>query len=411
MRTLLLGICILVTSSLFAQRECATSEYFIQQKSADASLLNKAAAIENFIQNQTLFSAKTEGEGANVIRIPVVVHVLYNVASQNISDAQIKSQIDALNRDFRKQNFDTINTPTRFKSFSADVQIEFVLATADPMGRYTNGVVRKHTDVAEWKMDDKIKYSSQGGDDAWDSRYYLNFWVGSMKNLLGYASSVGCTADKDGVVISPSAFGTINISSPYNMGRTAVHEVGHWLGLKHIWGDTFCGDDAVDDTPKQGNFTSGCPNSFRSSCTNGTMGDMYMNYMDYTSDACMNLFTKGQKQRMLFLFNAGGPRNTFLISKGLNTPWTEAAPVVIAANTEFKFYPNPAVTELTLNFQYDADWIGKTISVVNINGIAVSKMKITEKNMKINLTSLKPGVYFIQGNNGGKKISAKFIRL
>ena len=111
------------------------------------------------------------------------MHVLYNVASQNISDAQIKSQIDALNRDFRKQNFDTTSTPARFKTIAADMQIEFVLATADPMGRPTNGVVRKQTNVTEWKMDDKIKFTAQGGDDAWDSKYYLNFWVGNMRSI------------------------------------------------------------------------------------------------------------------------------------------------------------------------------------------------------------------------------------
>src|ERR1043165_4981181 len=100
------------------------------------------------------------------------------------------------------------------------------------------------------------------------------------------------------------------------MGRTAVHEVGHWLGLKHIWGDAACGDDLVEDTPPQGWYTQGCPTGFHSSCNNGVMGDMYMNYMDYTSDACMNLFTAGQKQRMRALFATGGARASLLQSKG-----------------------------------------------------------------------------------------------
>ena len=97
-----------------------------------------------------------------------------------------------------------------------------------------------------------------------------------------------------------------------------MHEVGHWLGLKHIWGDTYCGDDLIEDTPLQGNFTPGCPTGFRTSCSNGTTGDMYMNYMDFTNDACLNLFTEGQKEKMLSLFTAGGPRNSILSSKGLS---------------------------------------------------------------------------------------------
>jgi hypothetical protein len=222
---------------------------------------------------------------------------------------------------------------------------------------------------------------------------------------------VGTNAAKDGIVINTSSFGTMNTAAPYNLGRTAVHEVGHWLGLKHIWGDTYCGDDAVDDTPKQGNFTPGCPNTFRSSCSNGATGDMYMNYMDYTNDACMNLFTMGQKQRMLSLFNEGGPRHSLLSSKGLSEPWTEPAPEEEPVITQFQFYPNPAVNEITLSFKYDESWTGKTMSVVNINGIVVDKIRITSVSMKYNVTRLQPGVYFFQGTNGARTIREKLVRL
>src|SRR5207245_2531623 len=130
---------------------------------------------------------------------------------------------------------DSVNTPARFRHVAADVQIEFALATADPNGKATNGIIRKGTRITYFTNDDKIKYNSGGGDDAWDSRYYLNIWVGNLYNLLGYASVPGGPADKDGVVISTAAFGTINTGYPYNLGRTAVHEIGHWLNLKHIW--------------------------------------------------------------------------------------------------------------------------------------------------------------------------------
>ncbi|MFL5807897.1 MAG: T9SS type A sorting domain-containing protein [Flavisolibacter sp.] len=417
MRTILLGICILFASTIVAQRECASSAYTEQQKSIDPTFSNRMNAIEDFIQNRSLFTtgtARMNGtEGSAIIRIPVVVHVIYKSADQNITDAQVKSQIDALNRDFRRKNADTVNTPERFKSLAADIHIEFVLASADPMGRATTGIVRKQTTISEWKMDDNIKFTKNGGDDAWDSRYYLNFWVGNMRSLLGYSSLPGSTADRDGIVINTTAFGTVNMTGAYNMGRTAVHEVGHWLGLMHIWGDTYCGDDLVSDTPKQGNFTAGCPSGFRSSCNNGTAGDMYMNYMDFTSDACMNLFTAGQKDRMLALFSSGGPRNLILSSKALNEPWAADAPVVEtpSSNLQFKFYPNPVAGEMVLNFDHNTSWIGKTISVINMNGTVLTRIQIGSKTQRIQLSSLKPGMYFIQGENQGEKIREKFIKL
>lgn len=411
MRTLLVGICLIITSHVFAQRECASTQYTDQQKAIDPSFAIKLNDVENFIRNQN-FAARTEGEeGSFIIKIPVVIHVLYNKDYQNISDEQIKSQIDALNRDFARKNSDTSNTPFRFKSLVSDIPIQFELATADPKGRATTGIVRKKTNVKYFGTDDKIKFNSKGGDDAWDSRYYLNFWVGDLSTTLGYSSVPGAAGEKDGIVINYTAFGTINISGPFNLGRTVVHEVGHWMGLKHIWGDTYCGDDLVDDTPKQGNFTSGCPTAFRTSCNNGTLGDMYMNYMDYTSDACMNLFTKGQSQRMLTLFNENGPRYSLLSSKGLNQPWTVDAAVEIPANTIFKFYPNPSNGEMILNFEYDANWMGKTLSIVNINGVIVSKIQISSTTQKINLTHLKGGMYFIQAENGNEKIREKFVKL
>jgi hypothetical protein len=410
MRTLLSGICLLITTIVFAQRECASSVYYDQQKIVDHNFSNRVIEVESFLHRQKIM-AKENGEIAPaIITVPVVVHVIYKTATQNISDEQINSQIDALNRDFRKRNTDTVNTPDRFKPFAADIEIQFKLATADPNGRATTGIIRKATNVSKWSTDDRIKYSSQGGDDAWDSRYYLNFWIGDLGSLLGYSAIPGAAAEKDGVAINYTAFGTINVGGPYNLGRTATHEVGHWLGLKHIWGDSYCGDDLVDDTPVQGNFTSGCPDSFRSSCSNGSMGDMYMNYMDFTNDACMNLFTTGQKNRMQALFAAGGPRNSLLFSKGLYQPWVEGSPVELPSEV-FKFYPNPTNGDLVLNFDYSGGWIGKTISIVNIEGAVVMKFNVSAETQKINLSQLKAGMYFIQAENAGKKLRGKFIKL
>ncbi len=409
--TLLLGFALNVS----AQRECASHQYVDQLTIADPSYKNRLADIETFIQRHMAVAATSRLSATTVVKIPVVIHVLYNKATQNISDAQIKSQIDALNRDYRKKNADTANTPDRFKGIAADAGIEFALATADPSGRATTGIIRKQTSVSYWQPDDKIKLSAQGGDDAWDTKSYLNIWVGYMHTLLGYSSAPGGPADKDGVVINVSAFGTMNVSAPYDLGRTATHEVGHWLGLRHIWGDESCGNDFVDDTPVQGSFTSGCPNGFRTTCNNGSLGDMYMNYMDFTNDACLNLFTKGQKERMRALFDDGGPRYELLNSKGLNTPWNtiEEAPVAneVIANAVSKIFPNPAQNEITLTVGADAKWIGKEVRIVSISGGVIQKVIIATASQKINIANLKAGMYLLQGENGADKFHEKLIKL
>lgn len=409
MKTVVFGICLLISFTALAQRDCATQVYLQEQQTAHPSLSNRVNDVEAFIQRQKSNARLNGTSAATILKIPVVVHVVYATAAQNISDAQVKSQIDALNRDFRRQNFDTVNTPQRFKNVAADVQIEFALATADPKGRPTNGIVRRQTSFAYWKSDDKIKHTLQGGDDAWDSRYYLNIWVGNLQSSLGYSTLPGGSAEVDGVVIAASAFGTVNVGGNYNLGRTAVHEIGHWLGLKHIWGDYYCGDDLVDDTPKQGNFTPGCPTGFRSSCSNGTTGDMYMNYMDYTGDACLNLFTEGQKARMRSLFNEGGPRNSLLYSKGLNQPWVAAAPAEAMPVTASKLYPNPATDELVLNL--GEAWIGSKVQLTNANGAVLATLTITSKTQKIDISGLKAAMYFVHGESGATKLREKFVKL
>ena len=424
MRTIATVLLLALGLQAAAQKQCATAAY-AQHITTDDATRQRMAAVENFIQAQKQkikFGASSPAESkaeAQVIRIPVVVHVVYNTAAQNISEAQVKSQIAALNRDFRKQNADTANTPDRFKAFAADVAIEFVLATADPMGRATNGIVRKQTSVKGWLMDDKIKSSKSGGADGWDSKSYLNIWVGNLSQALGYASLPGSEAALDGVVINAPAFGTIGTSAPYNMGRTTVHEVGHWLGLKHIWGDAACGDDNVGDTPKQGSFTTGTPTGFRSSCSNAPLGDMYMNYMDFTDDKVMNLFTHGQKDRMRALFNTGGPRNSLLTSKGLAEPWLEEAvvtePIAKAPEEEvvikptLQIYPNPAVSSLTLNV--DAGWIGQELQLVNMTGTVVQRVRITAASQNININQLSAGIYFLHGQQAQNRISHKLVKL
>ncbi len=418
MRTFFILIIILIISigQLAAQRACSTAVYQQKEMAGDPSLTDQVNRIEAFIQQQKI-NRGTTATGARlqqvIIRIPVVVHILYHQSGENISDQVVSSQIDMLNKSFRKKNADTAAIPSAFKSLAADCEIEFQLAISDPRRRSTSGIIRKYTPVAEWQAEDQMKFSEQTGDDAWDPQSYLNIWVCNMKRIAGYASLPGGIAIKDGVVIDYTVFGTNN-SSGYEMGKTAVHEVGHWLGLKHIWGDAYCGDDLVDDTPKQGNYTTGCPSGVRTSCGNTSTGDMYTNYMDYTNDACVNLFTEGQKTRMRTLFAAGGSRNSILSSYGLSEPLMAESPLPdeLPKWLHPQVYPNPAANELKLDVAYDIRWIGKTMTVSDVNGKIVMQVLISSKLQVIDISKLKTGMYFLSGKKeDGSCIKQKFIKL
>src|SRR5262245_3339177 len=219
-------------------------------------------------------------------KIPVVVHVVYKTAAQNISDAQVKSQIDVLSADFRMKNADVASVPPAFASSTADTRIEFELAKVDPDGNPTSGITRTSTATNAFTDDDAVKAAATGGADPWPNDKYLNLWVCELGGgLLGYAQFPGGPAATDGVVIRNTAFGTVGTAAaPFDLGRTATHEVGHWLNLRHIWGDdgTGCsGSDFVADTPNQGGPNYGAPAFPHVSCGNAPNGDMFMNYMDY----------------------------------------------------------------------------------------------------------------------------------
>ena len=259
-----------------------------------------------------------------------------------------------------------------------------------------------------------MKFSAEMGDDAWDPASYLNIWVCNMDLVAGYATFPGGETAKDGVVISTTAFGVNSGTPGLDMGKTTVHEIAHWLGLRHIWGDQYCGDDGVDDTPKQAGYNVGCPTVIRPTCGNGPDGDMFMNYMDLTNDGCMNLFTKGQKARMQALFASGGARQSILSSKGLNLPLIMEAPGLSEDPRwlEARMYPNPANDRLYLDLSYDPRWLGKNIFVTNIQGQNVGNGVITSKVQAVDIHHLKPGFYFIAAKkDDGESIKMKFVKL
>jgi hypothetical protein len=306
----------------YAQRNCGSMEHHQHLLDNNPGMIQAREQIEEQTRRFTKENSTDKVTGI-VYTIPVVVHVVYRTAAENISDAQVQSQIDVLNEDFRLLNADRVNTPAFFAGLRSDVEIQFCLAKTDPNGAATTGITRTVTTRTSFGTNDAVKSASTSGKAAWNTAAYMNMWVCNIGGgILGYAQFPGGPASTDGVVIDYRYFGRNGTAvAPFNKGRTATHEVGHYLNLFHIWGDdgTACtGSDQVSDTPNQADENYGCPTYPTASCSNTS--DMYMNYMDYTDDACMNMFSAGQATRMRALFGAGGIRASLATSNGCNTP-------------------------------------------------------------------------------------------
>jgi Pregnancy-associated plasma protein-A/Secretion system C-terminal sorting domain/Fibronectin type III domain len=299
--TLILALLVMFCSSSLAQTSCGLEPLRQRELSIDSKTQARLDAYEQTITKY--LESNPVGE-RSVLTIPVVFHVLWNTSTQNISDAQIHSQLAALNNDFRALNSDVSQVPPLFAGLVADCQINFCLATRSPSGVTTNGITRRSCLVTNWMSPgpgNSLTSFTENGIDAWNTTKYLNIYVCSLGgNVIGFAGSPGLfPASRDVVVLDYRYTGTIGTAvSNYNRGHTASHEVGHWLALEHIWGDGVCASDKVADTPNHDANNFGCPTFPHLSTCAGTPVEMTMNYMDYTIDLCKSMFTHGQKARM-----------------------------------------------------------------------------------------------------------------
>lgn len=293
-------------TSTISHRSCASQDVLAEQLASDPTLAIRMNKIEAFTQSK-ISSSNFRLVGGKIV-IPVVVNVLQTSSEAVLSDAQIASQITVLNKDFTATNIDFSSTPAEFSGVAAGpavngIDITFELA----------GIVRKATNKTSWGTRDAMKKSKQGGINPTSPATTLNIWACTIGGgILGYAQFPGGSSATDGVVIDTNYFGLSSAASyPYNLGRTASHEVGHWMNLRHIWGDASCGNDLVEDTPVAKTSNFGVPvYPYVSTCL-PAHSEMTMNYMDYTDDRGMYMFTLGQKARMSVLFEVGGVRAGF----------------------------------------------------------------------------------------------------
>ena len=410
---LALGL-ILFSLNLQAQsNKCATMQILEQKMKNDPSIQLRMQQSE--IETQKWISANRNTKKAQILlSIPVVVHVLYNNAAQNISTAQIQSQIDILNDDFGLMNSDSLDDTHPFWEFAGDSEIEFCLASRDPNGNVTSGITRTFTDSLSFIGEGNEKFTSTGGIDNWDPTEYLNIWVCDLSGsggTLGYAtfpSDLVATPDEDGVVISYTAFGDIGTATaPNDLGRTGTHEVGHWLNLRHIWGDATCGDDFVADTEIAESENFNCPtfpHNASSTCGSGVDGEMYMNYMDYVDDYCMVMFTLDQGTRMQSALN--GDRAELLTSLGCDSPL--AINEVSLENT-FSIYPNPSNGDFIINAQLTKNE-NISIGLYNLLGAKIQQFdNVSSYPFQMSLKDVPNGSYFITFNSSNNVVTKKIF--
>ena len=376
---LILSVTFVINSQAQVQR-CGTTEYQEALDLVYPELKTQRMAFNN--QSDQLTSENSLNRTSLIVTIPVVFHILYTSAAQNISDARLFEQLDVMNKDFSRSNLDASNTRSMFQGVAANTQIQFCLAQQTPTGIATTGIVRV-------SYTGNFPSNPHSISPEWNHNNYLNIYIGALGGLLGYSNLPPGSAGNDHVVAEYTAVGGPNVPGtfvPYHLGRTITHEVGHWLNLQHTFNGGCAGTtanncsmagDFVCDTPPTANAAFGCPTNSPNSCTEtppypppytSNMVDMFENYMDYTDDGCMNMFSMGQSTRM----NAAitNLRSQLLTSLG-------CVPVGIHELLDENFVsvaPNPSAGEFLINYRLPSK-TDVTLTVCDVMG----KIILTEK--------------------------------
>lgn len=425
---LLLGVPTLGFSQLY--EKCYTQKAIEYQESLTPGYIDQVNAV---FDNAKAWAKNNMKKSNPIYTIPVVVHVVYHSPEENLPDSVIINQIQVLNEDYNRLNADTVNLRSEFDPIAGDPQINFMLAQIDPMGQPTTGITRTytnlerfgHTSVAFGTMDslERVKSTVNGGIDPWDQTHYLNIWVCDMSvlvfgqeitALLGYATPpaglpnwpAGSTNGmSDGVVIQYQCFGSNNPNildaggGPIEvLGRTPVHEVGHYLGLRHIWGDGDCtAQDGIDDTPNADAQSNTDCDTTKNTCVDNILGqdlpDMVENYMDYSNEGCQNTFTQGQVDLM------HGVLEVERYDLVHNNPASINENNMVAWNV----YPNPADDHLTIETAGEV----RSIQIHDLSGNMIQHVEMANSN--IDVSSLSTGMYIIKVVDTFDHVSSKRV--
>lgn len=404
MRTGLFILFAFFYSLLYSQPTRCITEVLLQEK-----LQNNPALQQRWDQQQELLRKQAARglQARSVVTIPVVVHIVYREAEANISDQQVHSQIEVLNADFRAFNCEIAGIPGEFKNAIADTEIEFCLAQVDPVGMPTTGITRTQTNIPFFDpKGTRLFHEEDGGADAWDPAHYLNIWVANLNGTLGFASfpDLGPNPEEDGVIIDYTAFGTVGAAQkPYHLGRTTTHEIGHYFSLRHPFpgpGVPECiFDDGIEDTPmQQPNYGGRCPSYPQFSCGSS---DMFMNFMNYSDDACLNMFTHGQKSWMLSALFAYRPG---LLAGGICDK-----PPGTYTDLNLVLHPNPAVDRIRI-YPPGANIPIGALRISNVSGQIIFREQYWPTIRLLDISQWTPGIYFLELYCNGKTWNGKLVK-
>lgn len=374
-------------------------ERSLLRASLDENYAEGLEEYEHLLESFESQSIAASDRAVKTVDLAVVVHVLYREESDNISMEQIHSQIDVLNRDFNWEQTDKALIPEIWRDLGAATGFRFHLADKDPDGNFTTGVTRRQTFTQDIGGGEDYYRSEWGGIDPWPQPHYINIWVCEIgENILGFTYLPSVSAEpSDGIVMDPRAFGTIGTAvSPYNGGRTLVHEMGHYFGLRHLWGmeeGSCTNTDYMADTPWQQEANFGCNSFPHISCPSEPKGDMFMNFMDYADDECALLFTKNQVEFMQLVLQTA--KVTLLHS-------TAVTGVKEGEREVTSVYPNPSEGIFYIN-------IGKGLRESNYilfdsMGRRLESNTLVDGLNSLDVSNYSNGIYFI-------KIGTQSIRL
>lgn len=432
---LLLAIVFACLSTItFSQNlhRCISHEAIQYQESITPGFINQ---VQEVFEQSKAYSANNLEKAGAIYNIPVVVHIVYNTPEQNLADSVIFNQLQTLTEDYNRLNADTVNMRSDFDIVKGSPQINFTLAQIDPSGATTTGITRTSTSTSsfgslafltgDFTDLEKVKSTMDGGEDPWDQSRYLNIWVCNMSinifgtettALLGYATPPsglpnwppGSTPNlSDGVVIQFQAFGSNNPNildaggGPIDVrGRTASHEVGHYLGLRHIWGDGDCtAEDGIDDTPNADAQSNQDCDITKNTCSDNIQGvdlpDMIENFMDYSEETCQNSFTQGQVDLM----------HGVLENQRFDLVNNNPASIKELDLLSFSIAPNPASNQI----QIESSDVINTISIVSIDGQIVYTSALNNTTTIINTSKLARGYYYVISTSLVKQPSSQSL--